>query len=135
VFVDTSSLFKKYVQERGSQVFEKLLSKASEIAVSPVTWVEMNAVIERYLRTKLLTPQKSGWLRGEIKKDFGYFFLVLWNENLENKAVQFIHEYGLKSMDAIQLAAGVLSESEIFVTSDRQLYSAAKKAVGRARFI
>ncbi len=123
------------MDESGSDAFEKLLSKASEIAVSPVTWIEMNAAIERCMRTGALTSEKANWLRAEAKKDFTYFFLVLWNENLENKAVQLIRQRTLKTMDAIQLASGILSEAELFVTSDRQLYQAAKKIIRHARLI
>ena len=135
LFVDTSSLFKKYVEEPGSKVFEQLTVKASEIAVSPTTWIEMNSIIKRCLRDKRLTPEKAAWLGAEIKKDFTYFFLVVWNENLENKAVELIHRHALKAMDAIQLASGVLSEAEIFVTSDHHLHRAAKKVIGRVRFV
>jgi len=135
VFVDTSSLFKKYVDEPGSDVFEKLLDEASEIAVSPVTWVEMNAAIERRLRGGHLTPEKAEWLRSEVKKDFTYFFVVHWNENLENKTVELIRKHSLRTMDAVQLASGVLSDAEMFATSDRLLYSAAKKTIQRARFV
>ena len=135
LFVDTSSLFKKYADEPGSGVFEQLIAKASEIAVSPTTWIEMNGIIQRRLRDKRLTPEKAGWLSAEIKKDFTYFLLVVWNENLENKAVELIHQHALKAMDAIQLASGVLSDSEIFVTSDHQLHRAAKKVIRRVRFV
>ena len=135
LFVDTSSLFKKYVDEQGSESFERLIAKASEIAVSPVTWIEMNAAIERCQRGKNITPQKAKWLCAEVKKDFTYFSLVVWNENLENKAVEFIRQHGLKTMDAVQLASGVLSDAELFVTSDRPLHLAAKKAIRNVRFI
>lgn len=135
LFIDTSSLFKKYVDESGGEAFEKLLSKASEIAISPITWIEINAAIERCLRTSALTPEKANWLRTEVKKDFAYFFLVLWNENLENRAVQLIRQNVLKTMDAVQLASGILSEAELFVTSDHQLYRAAKKIIRHTRFI
>ena len=134
-FVDTSSLFKKYVDEPGSDVFEKLVSKASEIAVSPTTWIEVNVAIQRRLKTNLLTSERADWLRTEIKKDFTYFFLVLWNENLESKAVEITRQYALKTLDAVQLASGILSKAEFFVTSDRQLYKAAKKVVPGVRFV
>ena len=133
--MDTSSLFKKYVEEPGSDAFERLISKASEVAVSPITWIEMNAAIERCLRGGHVTPEKAGWLRSEIKKDFTYFFLVVWNENLENKTVELIRRHVLKTMDAVQLASAVLSESEIFVTSDHSLHLAAKKAIQHVHFI
>jgi hypothetical protein len=133
VFVDTSSLFKKYVDEPGGDAFEKVLAKTTEIVVSPVTWIEMNAVIERRLRDKSLLPEQAARLRSEIKRDFVYFSRVLWNENLENKAVDLVHKHALKTLDAVQLASAVLSEPELFVTSDRKLYLEAKKVIRRIR--
>ena len=135
LFVDTSSLFKKYVDEPGSDAFEKLISTASQLAVSPITWIEINATIQRRVRDNHLTIEKADWLRHEIKKDFTYFFLVVWNENLENKTVELIRRHALKTMDAVQLASGILSESEIFVTSDHQLHLAAKKTIQNVHFV
>ena len=135
LFVDTSTLFKKYVEEPGSSAFEELLAEALEIAVSPVTWIELNATLERCLRESILTPDKAEWLRAEIKKDFAYFSIVVWNENLEKKAVEIIRRQALKTMDGVQLAAGFLSQSDFFVTSDKQLHKAAKKIIQHVQFI
>lgn len=135
MFVDTSSLFKKYAEEPGSAVFEKLLSQAAEIAVSPVTWIEMNAAIERRFHNRSLSAEQAEWLRVEAKKDFAYFFQVLWNESLESKAVELLHRHALRTMDAVQLASGILSESNLFVTSDRRLYLEAKKVIPRVRYV
>jgi uncharacterized protein len=134
-FVDTSSLFKKYIDEPGSDEFGKLVSKASEIAVSPITWIEMNAAIAKALRRKLLTFENAQRLRSEVRRDFSFFSILVWNENLENKAVEIIFQHALKTMNAVQLASGFLSDSDIFVTSDRQLYLAAKKTLRHVRFI
>ena len=135
LFVDTSSLFKKYIDEPGSDVFIKLITEASGVAVSPVTWIEVNAALERRRRINLVTPEKVSWLRSETKKDFAYFSSVIWNESLEAKAVEIIHRYPLKTMDAIQLAAGMLSDSDLFVTADHRLYQAAKKIIRRVHFV
>jgi len=135
LFVDTSSLFKKYADEPGSEAFEKLLSKTAEIVVSPVTWLEMNATIERCVREDTLTREKAEWLRVEVKKDFAYFLLTVWNENLEHEAVQLIRQHALKTLDAVQLASGILSGSEIFVTSDRRLHRVAKNVIPHVRLV
>ena len=135
IFVDTSSLFKKYRDEPGSEDFTKLMAEASGVAVSPVTWIEFNAALERSLRINLVTSEKASWLRSEAKKDFTYFSSVIWNENLESKTVEIIRRHPLKTMDAIQLASGVLSDSDMFVTSDSRLYQAAKKVIRHVQFI
>ena len=135
VFVDTSSLFKKYLDEPGSDTFEKVLTKATEIAISPVTWIEIHAAIERSVRNRSLPMEQAEQLRMEVKKDFAYFWCTLWNENLEEKAIEIIHKHALKTLDSVQLASAVLSESELFVTSDQKLYQEAKKIVKHVQFI
>lgn len=131
-FVDTSSLFKKYVEETGSEEFSALLKGVSEIAVSPVTWIEMNAVVARRLRDKSLTSQQAEWLRLETRKDFQSFHQVFWNENLEKTATDLIHRHSLATLDAIQLSSGILSKADLFVTSDRGLFERARKEMRKA---
>ena len=135
VFIDTSSLFKKYVEENGSKELDKLLRDISEIAISPVTWIEMNAVVARRLREKSLTPQEGSWLQAQTRKDFQSFHRVIWNEALEKTAIDFVYQYSLTTLDAIQLAAGVLSKSDLFVTSDRGLFEPARKEIRKAVYL
>ena len=128
-FVDTSSLFKKYVTERGSQALDELLQQVSEIAVSPITWVEMNTVVARRLRERSLTAQQAAWLNTQIRRDFQSFYRVLWNDVLEKTAAELAYHHPLSTLDAIQLASGVLSKADVFVTSDHRLFEEAKKEV------
>lgn len=131
-FIDTSSLFKKYVAESGSGELERLLQDVSEIAVSPMTWVEMSAVIARRVREKSLTSQQAAWLTSEARKDFQSFHLVVWNETLEATATRLLSRYPLSTLDAIQLASGILSKADLFVTSDRGLFEEARKELRKA---
>lgn len=131
-FVDTSSLFKRYVEEDGSHALERLLNDVVEIAVSPVTWTEMNAVIARHVRAKLLTPQQATGLTTEARKDFQSFYKVVWNEALETTATRLVSQYPLSTLDAIQLASGVLSKADLFVTSDHGLFDEARKEIRKA---
>jgi predicted nucleic acid-binding protein len=134
-FIDTSSLFKKYVEEAGSRRLEDLLLAVSEIAVSPVTWVEMNAVIARRLREGSLTSQQAAWLKVQAGRDFQSFHRVFWNDALEKGATDFVYRYPLSTLDAIQLASGVLSKADYFVTSDRRLFQHAQGHVHKALYV
>ena len=131
-FIDTSSLFKKYVAESGSGELEHLLQDVSEIAVSPMTWVEMSAVIARRVREKSLTSQQAAWLTSEARKDFQSFHLVIWSETLEATATRLLSRYPLSTLDAIQFASGILSKADLFVTSDRGLFEEARKELRKA---
>ena len=133
--MDTSALYKKYVEEPGSDTFEKVLMRAGEIAVSPVTWIEMNAALGRCVRNRSLPSAQADRLRVEIKKDFVYFSRVLWNDNLEEKAAEIVRKHTLRTLDSIQLASAILSESDLFVTSDRKLYTEARTILKHVQWI
>ena len=124
-----SGLFKKYVDEEGSEDFEQLLEQVIEIIVSPVTWLEMNTVIERGYKEGTLSTEQALWLRKEIKRDFHHFSKIIFNENLEIKCIEIIQKYQLKTLDSMQLASGCLSNADIFITSDKTLFSEAQKAL------
>jgi len=134
-FIDTSSLIKKYVEEKGSEEMEGLLQQASEIVVAPTAWVEFNSAVSQCLRDKRLTPQNSSFLLSEAKRDFRSYSIVVWNEALEETAAEVVHQHFLATLDAIQLAAGLLSRADIFATSDQRLFEAARKAMQKARLI
>lgn len=134
-FIDTSALLKRYVEERGSRQLEEVLEDVSDLIVSPVTWVEMNAAVAGRLRRKLLTPQQSSWILSEAEKDFSSYSQVIWSEELVETAAKVAHKYPLKTLDAIQLAAGVLSRSDVFLTSDHKLFEQARRVISKARYI
>ncbi len=134
-FIDTSSLFKKYIEEMGSKEFDELLNKILEIIVSPVTLLEMNSVIERRVRDKSLSKKEALWIRKEINIDFKFFSKVQYNKNLEQKGLELIQKYQLKTLDSLQLASGYLSKADIFITSDKALFDKASKELKNTHFI
>ena len=134
-FVDTSSLFKKYVEEDGSEQLSKLLNDVLEIAVSPLTWTEINSIFARRLRENLLSSQQAAWLKSQAERDFSSFHRVHWNDALENKAVDLMNKCSILTLDAIQLASGILSKADVFVTSDKKLFEEANKVIRETRFI
>ena len=134
-FIDTSSLIKKYVHEKGSDDFDNLLEKISEIIIAPVFWLEINSGIERRLREKTLTSSPANRIRNEIKRDLFFYNKITWKDNLEQHALLLIQKYQLKILDSVQLAAARLSKADIFVTSDRKLFRIAQLELENPHFI
>ena len=135
VFIDTSSLFKRYIDEDGSLELQDLFKTASQIIVSPVTWLEFNSILSRRSRDKSLTARQISFTISEAKRDFEFYLQIIWNKNLEQAATKLVHRCSLSTLDGIQLAAGVLSKADIFVTSDKRLFDEANKVIHKTRFI
>jgi predicted nucleic acid-binding protein len=134
-FIDTSSLFKKYVDEQGSSEFNKLLESINEIIIAPTTLLELHSVIERRLREKTLQSEDAEWIEKEFMTDFNFFGVVEWNDELLEKAIRLIRKYQLRVLDSVQLSAAQLSGATLFITSDKQLYKAAKTELSSVNFV
>lgn len=124
-FIDTSTLFKKYVEEPGSQRLERLLEDVYVLIVSPITRLEINSVLERRLRNSSILSDQAAFIEEQFERDYHYFELVLWNQNLEATGKALIRKHQLKVLDAIQLAAARLADCELFLVSDKRLSAAA----------
>ena len=134
-FVDTSTLTKKYILETGREKFLLLLEQTSSIIVSPICWLEMNSVLHRRLSEKTLTPGQLNLLKNEISKDFIFFEKVIWTDAVEEKGLELLEKYNLRSLDAIQLAAACAAKPDIFITSDKRLFTPAKHELKRVELI
>ena len=134
-FLDTSALIKKYVAEPGSDRLEELLEKVGEIVVAPIYWIELNSALERRLHEKTFSRLQAARIRQEAGKDLNYFSKIIWNEALEQKAVEVIQKYYFKALDSIQLAAGILSKADLFLTSDQSLYKTAAQELKTVKLV
>lgn len=135
VFIDSSSLFKKYVEEQGAEEFNTLLDSVSEIIVSPITILEIHSILERRLREKTLRPADSKWIEKEFLIDYNYFGVVQWNNDLMQECIRVIRRYQLRILDGIQLSAALISNIALFITSDKRLYAAAEKELSHVQYI
>ena len=134
-FIDTSSLVKRYILEANSEQLDLLLEGITEIIVSPVYLLEIHSALERRLQENSAIPQQIARIRREVERDYFYFGKVIWNAALEQKGIELIQKYHLRTLDSIQLASGIVARSDIFVTSDRKLFDIAQKELKDVHFI
>lgn len=134
IFFDTSSLFKKYFYEDGSEKVNKLFKEETEITVSPITLIELTNTLHRYFEEKLIEERELKEVFGQMVSDFMYFDKVKMSESFENVCFDLMKGCRLKSLDLIQLAAAKHAQAKLFITSDKQLYNTAKKIL-KCRFV
>jgi predicted nucleic acid-binding protein len=134
-FLDTSALFKKYVDETGSEKLYDLLSEVDEILVSPITKIELFSALDRRLQEKSIEPLQIKTISHEIVTDMAFFSSIFWNSELEEKTIKYVQKYHLKAFDALQLSSGHFSSCDIFVTSDKILAKAAQKELTKVVLI
>jgi predicted nucleic acid-binding protein len=125
VFFDTSSLFKLYHEEDGTERLLEFLNKNPEykIFISQLTLVEMYSALLKKVRIGHLSLDETKAFLTVLDKDLKKFVLVPIDSSLIAKAQQLVIKHGLKglrSLDAIQLASAISIKSlvDIAFTGD-----------------
>lgn len=126
-FFDTSALIKRYITENGSDVVEQLMSQASTIFLSPITFIECNSILKRLLIEKYINNSQYLHIKSEIEEDFKYFTVISFSKSIETNACNVIEKYNVKTLDSIQLGSLIEVKEKIqsFVVCDNILIASA----------
>ncbi len=133
VYIDTSALVKRYIQEANSGDVVKLIDQADLAGSILLTQVEMASAFSKAVRMK--------WLNLQAAEESWQDFLVHWRsfsrlnitQPLTDRASRLAWDYGLRAYDATHLAAALIWQETIetpviLATYDRELWQAGKKA-------
>jgi uncharacterized protein len=139
LYLDTSSLFKLYVEESGSDDVRHELAEADTVATSAVSYPEARAAFARLRRDGRLTSATLRVVKRDFDADWSRFAIVEPTVALCRAAGELAERYGLRGCDSIQLATflevareDVRSETR-FSSFDRDLNRAATAALRRQR--
>lgn len=128
VFLDTSSLFKLYVQENGSDDLYELfeLQPIEGVYLSEFTLIEFRSIVWRKVRMNEITGANAHLLLDAFDKDHDTYSFITTTKFLLQLAGQLLDKYGtkgLRSLDSIQLASpvSIRDDVQLFKTADTLL--------------
>lgn len=127
IFVDTSSLIKIYVKEKGSlQLMEFLAKQNPKIVISELGKIDFYSTIYKLKRMKVLTEFDTDFLDFVFQDNLKGLEIIKLNDKILIDSTKLIKKYGdlgLRTLDAIQLACAINNADEIdyFSTHDKKL--------------
>jgi uncharacterized protein len=128
IFLDTSSLFKLYHKESGTQELMDFFNKNTieGIFLAELTEIEFSSVIWKKCRKKEIDEKDALTLIEAFEKDSENFNFVSDNHEIKQLAKKMIRKYwneGLRTLDSIQLASVIMIRDKVdfFFTSDNLL--------------
>jgi predicted nucleic acid-binding protein len=128
IFLDTSSLFKLYHQEVGTDELENLFSqvKITHVFLSEITKIEFTSTIWKKVRTKEITTTQAKVTLELFENDFEKYNFVATDSLVLEQARNLTTKYGiegLRTLDSIQLSTciSLAKEVDIFYTADKLL--------------
>ena len=126
-FFDSSAFAKRYIEEKGSQLVEDICYKATEVCLSVICVPEIISALNRRLREKRLSPRDYLTIKQHLSDDVRDAVIINLTSEVIRISTKILESSPLRAMDAIHVACASVWKSELFVSSDKQQLSAAKK--------
>jgi len=137
VYLDSSALIKRYVEESGSEVIQKLYKKAysGEIKLITSLWNvgEVLGVFDRKRRWKELDEKTHDFVRRAFLTDvkrmstIGVLEIVPVHSMLLADSWEIIERHHIYQADALQIVSAKYESAHEFYTADKRLSEIARK--------
>lgn len=131
LYLDTSALFKLYVDEVGSDAVHAAVATAESVAVCRISWAETMSALARRGREVPADQEALNQVRGALRGDWPYFLIMEVSQELVEQAGDFAETFALRGYDSVQLAAAfrlgrMTQDKVVFACFDTRLSKAAK---------
>ena len=133
--VDSSSLAKRYVREAGSDELDCLLQRASELALCVILVPEIVSGLSRRLRERALAVTEYREAKRQLLDDVRDATILQVTPAVVSRSVTLLESNVLRAMDALHVACALEWQADLFVTSDRRQWAAARNAGLRTEYI
>lgn len=128
VYLDSSSLFKLYHNEKGASVLLQWLENqgVSIIFLSRVSRLEFESTVWKKVRTRELTEVEALGLIEIFRNDYPRYHWIEIDQETEMYALDFLNKYGpagLRTLDSLHMASAqkVSRICNFFLTEDKLL--------------
>ena len=126
VFLDSSALAKRYVQESGSDRIEEILSSASSLGVSVISLSEVVSALCRRRREAKLTQHQYLRAKQALFEDIEDASVVNVTDQVVARAVELLERWRLRSSDSLHVASAAEWSAQLFVSADERQCAAAR---------
>lgn len=126
VFFDSSALAKRYIEEKGSDQVQAILSSASALAVSVICVPEIVSALCRRRREHKLSTEEYRNARASVLSDIDDAMVIGMTEEVIAQAVGLLEQFPLRSADALHIACASAWSTDLFVSADDRQCKAAR---------
>jgi predicted nucleic acid-binding protein len=131
IYLDTSALVKRFVQEKGSPLVRSLVQTANAVATAKIAYAEIFAGLTRKLREGRVSKTQYSLACRQFENDWQAYVRVELQDDTLLLARDLIQRHPLKGFDAVHLASALrlkvaLGEVMRFAAADKNLLKAAQ---------
>ena len=123
LYLDTSALVKRYIEEAGSQDVDAVMRDAIGAGTSMITRTEVAAALARAVREGRLSEDGGQEAHQGFRDEWPDFGRVSVTDALAARAGDLAWRYALRGYDAVQLAAALLCQETFETLKERVLFA------------
>ena len=125
LFLDSSAMVKRYIDEPGSDAVDVLCSQAMELGISVICLPEVVSALCRLIREGKLVSSQYIMLKQELVADGEDSEILDISPGVISLATAVLEKTPSRAMDAIHVASAIQWNADLFASSDlRQIASA-----------
>jgi len=126
VFFDSSALAKRYIEEKGSDRLQAIISSASALGVSVICIPELIYALCRRRRETRLSSRQYRDAKAAVFADIEDASVIGISEEVIARSVELLEHFPLRSADALHIACAAEWSAELFVSADERQARAAR---------
>ena len=126
VFLDSSALAKRYVNETGSDRVGEILSAASSLGLSVICLSEVVSGLCRLRREGKLSPPQYAANKRALIEDVEASVVIHITDQVVARAVELLERWPSRSSDALHVACAAEWAAGLFVSADDRQCKAAR---------
>lgn len=126
VFFDSSALAKRYIEEKGSDRLQAIISSASALGVSVICIPELISALCRRRRETRLSSRQYRDAKAAVFADIEDASVIGISEEVIARSVELLEHFPLRSADALHIACAAEWSAELFVSADERQARAAR---------
>ena len=131
IYLDSSALVKKYLEEKGTGRIKSLLKDADAVATSKLAYPELISAFVRKQRDRAISETELHQALVGFEGDLEAMLIIDLQDELFPFIKRTLKKYHLKGADSVHLASALwleqgAKEDVLFVASDLNLLKAAK---------
>jgi len=126
VFLDSSALAKRYMEEPGSDRLEEILASASALGVSVVCVTEVISALARRRRERKLLPQQYLKAKQALFEDIEEASVINLTDQVVARVVALLERWPLRSSDSLHVASAAEWSADLLVSADDRQCRAAR---------
>jgi predicted nucleic acid-binding protein len=131
IYLDTSALIKRFVNEKGSPLVQSLVGERGPVATAKIAYAEIFAGFARKLREGHLPRNLHALACRQFERDWQSYLRVELQDDILFLARDLVQRHPLRGFDSVHLASALslknaLGEEITFAAADGRLLRAAE---------